>query len=208
MLLRPQIRYLAAWILALATAYLPAAAQPKHHKITTNEDGGVPLATEGEIPGGACFRVVGLVTAVDFFDNLKREDTLSGTLFRRGNDIVTEFPKRLHLSITISDIPCDPHLQQTGSRVYLTEEMMRSLRLSFYWKREMHLRPIRGIVEGSGVVRPVPWFSIGLEEELPQRFEWSLDFDVPSESVPLTDSLVMILRTPDHRIIARGAARL
>jgi len=156
MLCRPQIRYFAAWILTLATAFLPAAAQPNRDKNTWCYDGGIFLETDGAIPGGACFRVKGRVTAADFFENLKREDTNSGTLFRRANDIVTEFPKRLHLSMSISDIPCDPHMQQTNSRVYLTAEMISALRLNFFWKRALELRPVRGIVESGGEVRPVP----------------------------------------------------
>src|ERR1700732_1265442 len=123
---RPQIRYLAAWLLAFATALLPAAAQPNRDKNTWSYDGGIFLETDGAIPGGACFRVKGRVTAADFFENLKREDTNSGSLFRRGNDIITDFPKRLHLSMSISDIPCDPRMQQTNSRVYLTAEMIHS----------------------------------------------------------------------------------
>jgi hypothetical protein len=148
------------------------------------------------------------VTADDFFENLRREDTNSGTLFRRGNDIVTEFPKHLHLSMSIADIPCDPRMQQANSRVYLTDEMIRSLRLHFFWKRALELRPVRGIVETSGEVRPVPWYSHGLEQELPKRFEWLVEFSLPSEGVPLTDNLVLMMYTPEHRLIARGAAKM
>ncbi len=208
MFCRPPIRHLAAWMLAFATAFLPAAAQPNRDKNTWSYDGGIFLDTEGALPNGACFRVKGRVTAGDFFENLKREDTNSGTLFRRGNEIVTEFPKRMHLSLSIFDISCDPHMRQTGSRVYLTDEMIRTLRLSFFWKRAMQLRPIRGVVESNGEVRALPWYSIGLEQELPKRYEWQVEFELPSESVPLTDNMVLMIHTPDHRLIARGAARM
>ena len=127
---------------------------------------------------------------------------------KRINDIVTEFPKRLHLSMSISDIPCDPHMQQTNSRVYLTAEMIRALRLNFFWKRALELRPVHGIVNSGGEVRPVPWYSHGLEQELPKRFEWLVEFELPGEGVPLTDNLVLMMYTQDHRLIARGAARM
>src|SRR4029077_16669735 len=94
---RPQIRHLAAWLMALATALLPTAGQPSRDKNTWSYDGGIFMDTEGALPSGACFRVKRHVTADDFFENLKREDTNSGTLFRRGNELVTEFPKTLHL---------------------------------------------------------------------------------------------------------------
>jgi hypothetical protein len=31
---------------------------------------------------------------------------------------------------------------------------------------------------------------------------------VPSEGVPLTDNLVLMMYTPDHHLVARGAARM
>ena len=112
------------------------------------------------------------------------------------------------MSMSIADIPCDPHMQQANSRVYLTNEMVSSLRLHFFWKRQMELRPIHGIARIGGEVLPVPWYSHGLEQELPKRFEWLVEYDVPSEGVPLTDNLVLMMYTPDHRLIARGAAKM
>lgn len=208
MLHRPSFRSIASWMLALATAIPPAVAQPKHDKSVWNYDGGVFLETDGAIPGGACFRVKGRLTAPDFFDNLKREDTTSGTLFRRGNDILTEFPKQLLLTLVIFDMPCDLTLRETGTRVYLTDEMIRTLRLSFYWKRELNMRPVRGIVVQDMEVSEIPPVVVSATDPAPRRYEWLLRFHVPSDGVPLTDSLVLMMRTPDHHIVARTAARL
>src|SRR5260370_41150155 len=99
-------------------------------------------------------------------------------------------------------------MPQANSREYLADEMIPNLRLLFFWKRSMELRPVRGIVETSGEVRPVPWYSHGLEQELPKRFEWLVEFSLPGEGVLLTDNLVLMMYTPDHRLIARGAARM
>src|ERR1700688_4011790 len=102
----PNLRLLATSVLTIATVFSPDAGQPNRDKNTWCYDGGIFMETEGALPGGACFRVKGRVTAPDFFENLKREDTVSGLLFRRGSDIVTEFPKRLHINMSVSDIPC------------------------------------------------------------------------------------------------------
>ena len=166
------------------------------------------METDGGIPGGACFRLRGKVSAEDFFLNFKRVDTNSGTFFRRGNDIVTEFPKQLRLSLMIFDMPCDLRLQQTGTRVYLTEEVIRSLRFSFFWKRGLDMRPASGVVARGGTIAPLPISTYGLDDHAPQRIECLLAFDVPSDGVPLTDSLVLVLRTSDHHVAARVAARL
>jgi hypothetical protein len=195
-------------MLALATAVPSAVAQPKHEKTVTNLDGGVPIDAAGAIPGGACFDLKGRLDAPDFFDNLKREDTVSGTLFRRGNEVVTEFPKQLQLTIAITDTACETALHPSGPRLYLTDNMVRTLRLSFYWKRQLEMRAAHGIVMQDVEVSPIAPIFEAAPERTPQRYEWLLKFEVPSEGVPLTDSLVLIIRSPDHRIIARTAARL
>jgi|SRR5215470_14022325 len=204
---RLQNTFLACWAVILAATLFPAGAQSNHDKVVTNFEGGILQATDGALPNGACFRMRVKVAAEQFFDRLKREDTRSGTLYRRGNDVVTHFPRQLELKLSISDISCDTHLHHTGSQVYLTDEMIRTLRLSFYWKRGMELRPAKGVEPKGMEVSPVQTYYRGPDPP-PQKYEWLLDFDVPSEGVPLTDSLVLVLRTPDHRIVARTAARL
>ncbi len=208
MLCRLPIRSFACWMLALVTALPPAAAQPKHDKNVWNYDGGVFLETDGAIPGGACLRVKGRLSAPDFFENLKREDTQSGTLFRRGNEIVTAFPQQLDLFITIFDMPCDPMLRPTGTRVYLTDAMLRTLRLTFYWKRGLDMRPARGISVRDISKSPIVRLFDETADPSPERYEWSLRFRIPSDGVPVTDSLVLVMRTPDRHIVARTAARL
>jgi hypothetical protein len=212
---RLPLRSLACWVFALAAA-TPALAQSKRDKNVWNYDGGIFLETDGAIPGGACFRVKGHVTSPDFFANLKREDTTSGTLFRRGNDILTEFPKDLQLTIVIHDMPCDPMRKQLGARAYLTDDMIRALRLSFFWKHELNMRPVRGIAvedfERSELAPLIPTapqpVAQSRADPLPHHYEWLLRFDVPAGGVPLTDSLVLMMHTPDHHIVARTAARM
>ena len=165
MLRRLPLRSLACWMLAFAAGIPPAVAQPKRDKVVWNYDGGVYLETDGAIPSGACFRLKGRLNAPEFFDNMKREDTTSGTVFRHGNDIVTEFPKQLLLSITIFDTPCEPLRLTPGPHVYLTDEMLRKLSLSFYWKRELNMRPVRGVVVRGFEVGPIP---NGFQTSLPR----------------------------------------
>ncbi len=203
---RLQNTFHACCVVIVAAAFYPAGTQSRHDKSVTNFDGGIFLETDGQLPGGACFRVKGRMDAPEFFINLRREDTRSGTLYRRGNDVVTSFPKQLQLRLVISDAPCEP-TQHPGTRVYLTDEMIRSLRLSFYWKRGLVMRPARGVAAGRLEISPVTTYYQGSDPP-PQRYEWLIDFDVPSEGVPLTDSLVLVLRTPDRHIVARTAARL
>jgi hypothetical protein len=209
-------RFLAFLPLALLLA-LPASPQfgapaPKHSAATDknvwNYDGGLVMMTDGAIPDGPCFRLTGKLTAPNFFDNLKRIDTKTGPVIHRGNDLVTEFPEHMQLLFEMYDTPCmEPGTAPIGPRVYLNKAIMTSLHINFFWKRGVELRPAKGIALKSAEARQIPPYS-SEAKDLPDKFEWWFDFDVPSAGVPVTDSLVLILHTADNRVAARVAARL
>ena len=211
MLHRPLTLVLAA-LLAVSPARAPAApACPPgaNDKTTWNYDGGLLIITDGSIVSGPCFRLTGRVTAPSFFDNLRREDSKLGTIFHRGHDIVTEFPDKLHVAFVLYDLPCDYSLRQTATRLFLTRAMVGSLRLSFYWKNGLKLRPAAGVLPGRYETRRiVPDRVDPAVADLPEMLEWYFEFDIPSEGVPVTDSLVVVLHQPGGKIAARAAARL
>lgn len=173
-----------------------------------NFDGGIAFETDGSLSEQTCFRVTGRVTAPDFFDKFERIDTEQGTEYRSGQTIVKEFPEEVRVSFVIFDLPCASQLQQPSPRRYLTMEMMKSLRFLFYWKRGLELRRIDNLKQVSATAEPIEPFNTEIREELPKRFRWFIDFSIPSGGVPLTDRLVLIIRTPDERRAARVAARL
>ncbi len=196
-----------ALLLLFPLALAPAASMPPRDKTVWAYDGGIMLATDGLIKGGPCIRINGHVTHDSFFENLKREDSSVGTLFRRGNDIVTEFPDLLHLTLVLTDRACAEPWEQSGPRVFLSKQTLESLRIRFYWKHGVTLRGTRGIELKHAMTRPIAVFP-GEHAAGPQLFEWWLDFDVPSQGVPLTDSLVIVMVTADGEMVARVAARL
>ena len=202
--------------LAASFVFLPAGAQSqkktKHPKApdpkVENYYGGLFLIGDGGIPGGACFRINGRITSADFFNGLKSYESNDGTIFRLGTNEVTQFPDKLLLSLTIQDQPCSTGLQPVGTGVYLTQETMSSLKLSFYWKHGVDLRPVGKIALVRFAVDPIQPYATSLAAELPKRYLWSYELGIPAADVPLTDSLVLIFRTMDGHIAARVAARL
>jgi hypothetical protein len=202
--------------LAASFAFFPAGAQSqkktKHPKApdpkVENYYGGLFLIGDGGIPGGACFRINGRITSADFFNGLKSYESNDGTIFRLGTNEVTQFPDKLLLSLTIQDQPCSTGLQPVGTGVYLTQETMSSLKLSFYWKHGVDLRPVGKIALVRFAVDPIQPYATSLAAELPKRYLWSYELGIPAADVPLTDSLVLIFRTMDGHIAARVAARL
>ncbi len=195
-------------LLFLAAPSTSGWANPPREKTVWNYDGGVQMVTDGNVPDGPCFRLTGRLTSGNFFTNLRRVDASGGTLFRRGNDIITEFPDKMHLNFVLYDFPCGYGLQQAGTRTYLTKAIISQFRIRFWWKRGMEMRPAREIVMNKVEHRPIPAFPGEVNEHSPVLYEWWFDFDIPSLGVPLTDSLVLIICTPDEHILARVAARM
>jgi hypothetical protein len=177
-------------------------------KDVLNFDGGILFETEGGLSELTCFQLTGRATAARFFDDFKRIDDEHGTEYRSGQEIVTQFPEELHVSFVIFDIPCNSQTLQPGPRRYLTQEMMKSLRFSFYWKRGIELRHIENFKREAATAEPVEPYNTESKEELPKRYRWFLEYTIPSAGVPLTDRLVLIIRMPDGHRAARVAARL
>jgi hypothetical protein len=144
----------------------------------------------------------------NFFDNLKRIDDNQGTRYFRGKEIVTEFPEHLKLLFVIHDQPCPSQVPDPKGRQYLTREMMSTLHLSLFWKRGVDLRPAENFKLKFFSVELIPPYAAELAKDLPKRFQWAYELEIPSAGIPLSDSLVLILRRNDGRIAARVAARL
>ena len=187
---------------------MPKRKEKAIKKEVMNFDGGIYFATEGGLSEQTCFRLDGHVSAPGFFDHFKRIEDEKGTVYQSGKETVTEFPVELHISFEMFDIPCRGQTLEPGPRRYLTQEMMKSLRFSFYWKRGIELRHIENFKREAAVALPIEPFNTESKEELPERYRWFLEYTIPSAGVPLTDRLALIIRTAEGRKAARVAARL
>jgi len=177
-------------------------------KDVMNFDGGIFFETDGSLSDITCFRVSGRATAPQFFDGLKRIDDAHGTHYQREREAVTEFPEELTISVVMFDFPCPGQLEKPGPRRYLTKDMMLSLRFSFYWKRNLELRHIENLKQITARAEPIEPYNTEIKEDLARRYRWFLDFKIPSAGVPLSDRVVLMIRTADGRTAARVAARL
>ena len=191
----------------------PKAASPD--KNVWNYEGGIFLQSNGSIPNGPCFRISGHVAAPGFFDNLKRIDTDAGAVFRRGRETVTHFPDELSLQFVVFDHydqTCPPRVENASTSQFLTRALMSKMHLYLYWKHGVELRPITNVVPKYFSVDPVlPTATARAAAHggpLPERLAWSYEFAIPSADVPLSDSLVLIMKTPDNYMAARVAARM
>ena len=180
-------------------------------KTVWSYEGGLFMMTNGSIVNGPCFRLAGRVTSGDFFDRLKRFDKESGTIFRRGTETIENFPDQLLLSFSVHDWydqTCPPREEHPEAPKYLTRAIMSSLHLYLYWKRGVELRPVENVERKYFEVRELVPKAAAQAHGLPEKLEWSYGYVVPSAGVPLTDSLVLVLRDEQNHIVARVAARL
>ena len=197
---------------------VPAAGapEPNHERNVVNYEGGLFLQTNGAVPNGPCFRISGHVAAPGFFDNLKRVDTDMGATFRRGSESVTHFPDTISLQFVVFDhydATCPPQVENTSGNAHLTRAMMASMHLYLYWKHGVELTADQKcnaeIFFGrSDTADGVGACGVGMAGRCAEKLSWSYEFSVPSGDVPLSDSLVLVLRTADNRIAARVAARM
>jgi len=179
-------------------------------RIVWNLDGGAFFITDGHLENGSCFRLSGQLTAPDFFNGLRRIDTDNGTTYLLRNQVVTEFPGELFVTLHLLDAPCSQDLRDTAVRPPITAELMSTLRLQFFWKDGVAMRPVESSKRTAASARRLTPYSSDAEAagELAPRFEWSYSFTIQSASVPLTNDLVIIIESEDHKIAARTAARL
>lgn len=177
-------------------------------KTVSNLTGGAFISSDGKIPGGPCFRMTGQVTALGFFENLKRVDDDHGTTYIRGRERVTEFPPRLDISILIHDFPCSLELKNGSFGPWLTKEDVGKLKLKLYWKRGVELRRTNWAETPRMLIRVLEPSVRPEANDVPERYEWNIQFALPAEGVPIEDSLVFTLEAPDGTIAARTSARL
>jgi len=198
---------------ALITSSLACAqkSQPELRHVgrtVWNLEGGAFFATDGRIPNGPCFRINGQATEHVFFEKLKRVDDENGTKYLRGTQAVTEYPPRLDVSILIHDVPCSFFLKEKTTEPPLTKEDVRNLRLRLFWKHGVELRPAARFTEPVMHIRELQPNITPDANDLQKRYEWNLTFVLPSEGVPIEDSLVFTFETADGSVAARTSARL
>jgi hypothetical protein len=187
----------------------PSKKAPKVPKRTVwNLDGGAFFITDGHLENGSCFRLSGQVTAPDFFDGLRRVDTDEGTTYFLRDQIVTEFPDEIFVTLHLLDAPCSLDLKETAVRPPITQEILSTLRLNFYWKAGVAMRPVESSRRTAASIRRLTPYSAKAAEDLAPRFEWNYSFTIQSAGVPLNNDLVFIIENEDHKIAARTAARL
>jgi len=165
----------------------------------------MPLGLDFLRFGDRCLTLTGDVIADDFFHGLEGHKTSSGMVFRKGTQTVETYPQKMTVRIIAALGICSPaDRSPEGSspkEPSLEEEIMRSVTFSAAWKHSFDERvaDIGPAVE-SRISNPTP---------LPSSLDWwEYEFLIRSEGVQLSDALVILLQSPDGKLLARLSGRV
>lgn len=148
--------------------------------------------------GGGCVAIGGALGAGRFFLDLKRKNTAQGPVFRVGHKIVTEFPERVLVVITLSSgVPCSRG--KPPEAVIPSLDALKSPRGEAVYIRDLRMYPLEINLEAEGSDSPpgVTPLSITMNRV------WYYRFDLETKGVRLTDALVISLFSKEGTKIAQ-----
>jgi hypothetical protein len=172
---------------------------------TANRGKTIPLGIDFLRADDMCLLLDADVGADDFFDDLRERNTANGIEFRKGTHVVKTFPGRLTVRVIAELGTCtlaerNPEGGNTRN-VTLDEHFMRSLTFEGAWKQ--------GFDEKTADLGPLAEGRIPNPTPLPSyRDWWEYDFEVSSYGISLNDALIIVIQSPDGRMIARFSTRL
>ena len=164
---------------------------------------------------GTCPVFAALLSADDFFEGLEVRQTPLGPEYRKGSQVMTEFPQRVNVSVKTWVWKCGTAQPEDPA---LAKSVLEKLRLEASWKSGMKTRPVK---EWSVRLRKPSlqeWMEdpatkklkeMGLEPRDPDADGvWLFELTIRDEKIPLSDSLIIIIKTEDGKLAARFAGRL
>jgi len=154
-----------------------------------------------------CLILFGNVGAGDFFDNIRGRKTKNGVQYRKGSQIVQTFPENLVVSIIAILGKCSAReraiqlYEGSPKNVRFDNGFMESLTFDGSWKDGFTEKPAElGPLAEGRIPNPTGGTS--------DRDWWEYQFKARSEGISLADSLVIVIRSPDGKMVARFSARL
>jgi hypothetical protein len=151
-----------------------------------------------------CLMLGATAAAGDFFKDLRARDTSEGRTFQKHAKVVRSFPERLTVKIVAGLDSCvgnKKELDCDRCEFRLNDEFMSSLQFEAYWKHGFDMQ--KAEVEVLSAER-----SNDLARVEPSAKLWNYELSVKSENIPLSDSLAVVILTPDGRVVSRLSGRL
>jgi hypothetical protein len=170
----------------------------------------LPLGMDFLRADNMCLVLFGNVEAGDFFDHLRGRKTANGIQFRKGAQDVKTFPENLIVRVfaVLGTCSVKERAAEGGNvsskNVHLDEDFMRSVTFDGSWKQGFAEKPADlGPVAEGRIRNPIP-----LTNDSDDSDWWEYEFKVRSEGIGLNNSLVIVMQSPDGKMVSRLSARL
>jgi hypothetical protein len=150
-----------------------------------------------------CLMLGARAVAGDFFKDLRARDTQGKRTFQKHAKAVQSFPERLTVKIDAAFDSCAGKTVLEGDRCHLrlSDEFMSSLQFEAYWKHGFEMQ--KAEVEVLSAEQSSDLASIAPGAKL-----WKYELSVKSGNIPLTESLIVVILTPNGRIVSRLSGEL
>jgi hypothetical protein len=170
----------------------------------------LPLGMDFLRADDMCLVLFGNVEAGDFFDHLRGRKTANGIQFRKGAQDVKTFPENLIVRVFAVLGTCSVRERAaeggnvSSKNVHLDEDFMRSVTFDGSWKQGFAEKPADlGPVAEGRIRNPIP-----LTNDPNDSDWWEYEFKVRSGGIGLNNALVIVMQSPDGKMVARLSARL
>jgi hypothetical protein len=153
--------------------------------------------------GDVCLMLGAKAVARDFFKGLRARDTPEGRAFQKHGKAVKSFPERLTVKIDAGFDSCVGKTVLDCDRcdLRLNDVFMNSLQFAAYWKHGFDMQKAEMEVLSAEQ-------SNDLARVEPSAKLWKYELSVKSENIPLSDSLIIVILTPNGRIVSRLSGKL
>lgn len=187
-------------VLVACLSVLASSSEAKREVV---HKGSLQFGAQERLLGKRCYVFGGSITSGDFFDHLKRTDTLGQIRFSKNKEPVTNYPESLSVLVRISAGECRPNSQPAAGDSAI-ENIWELLKFKAEWKDELRVSPARYTLLAK---REIPY---PIYPKTPQSFEmrvFEYQLEVSAKDVPLTSHLIVSICWPDAGTIARLSAQ-
>jgi hypothetical protein len=157
-----------------------------------NDPGVIPpqsvsiLSTAASLIGEACVFFIGSIEAGDFFRVLRRTNSPDGPIFKKGPQVLTDYPDEVCLNFETAISRCSKDLKYIGDWPTGTPDFLRSMRAESRYMRDLRSYPLETVLAKEGTCD-----ILGVETV------WCYRFLIKTKGVRLTDKLVVTLFLKD-----------
>lgn len=202
---------LSGFCLALLLCTLERATLAKQIRSVNRLTGELSMGPGFTRLGGTCMAFGALLSAGEFFQRLRVEQTATGPEYWNGPHRVTKFPSELTVNVLTYLWPCS---KPDSTEAISTKAILQELRWTIEWKTKMKMRPVAGIDlklirlsadEFAERIGTPAYPSLPTKEG--SEF-WNVTLEIHGQDVPLSDSLVLLVRTDTGKQVARFSGHL